>query len=104
MATIGLRGTRDAAVLTDGEIAVGCDLGKVAVTNDKGEVECGPDSPTLFSTVKENEAPVATAEIPPILDTTSFDVEGGLELEPESTEELPRKRSSLKKGLKMKSL
>lgn len=98
VATIGLRGTRDAAVLKDGELSVGCDEGKVAVINDIGEVECGPASPTLFSVVKENEAPMASVEIPEILATTSFEVEGGLPLEHESTEELPPEAEQPEEG------
>lgn len=81
VATMGLRGTRFVAIFDSGKLSSSCDQGKIVVSNDKGEVEIGPTSNTLFSTVAEGEAPMPSTEMPPelaVLETVgAFDVEGG---------------------------
>lgn len=81
VAAMGLRGTRFEAILNNDKLSAACDQGKIAVSNDKGEVEIGPSSNTLFSTVAEGEAPMPSTEMPPELAAVeasgAFDVEGG---------------------------
>lgn len=78
LATIGVRGTIFEAILANHRLSVGCEEGKVAVTNDKGEVEIGPMSNTLYAIVQEGGAPMPSKEMPSDLAAVSFDVEGGI--------------------------
>lgn len=89
VATIGLRGTTYKAVLENGQLSVGCEYGTVVVSNDQGEVNIGPTSDTLYSTVAENQAPAPSVEEPADLASTSFAVEGGESFGAEPGEEDP---------------
>lgn len=77
LATIGLRGTIYEAVFANRKVSAGCEEGKIAVTNDKGEVEIGPTSNTLYAIVIEGEAPLPSMKMPSDLAAVSFEVEGG---------------------------
>lgn len=77
LATLGLRGTIYEAIYHNGKVSAGCEEGKIAVTNDKGEVEIGPSSNTLYAIVIEGEPPLPSIKKPSDLASVSFEVEGG---------------------------
>jgi hypothetical protein len=75
VATIGLRGTVYEAVLVNDRLSVGCEDGKAVVSNEKGSVEIGPSSNTLYAIAQKGKAPIASKEIPPDL-ATAFGAPG----------------------------
>lgn len=77
LSTIGLRGTIYEAIFHNGKVSVGCEEGKIAVINDKGEVVIGPTSNTLYAIVIVGEAPLPSIKKPSDLASASFEIEGG---------------------------
>lgn len=76
LATMGLRGTIVEAALANSKLSVGCEEGKVVVSNGKGEIEIGPGSNTLYAVVSEGKAPMPSKEKPLDLAAASFNIEG----------------------------
>lgn len=78
IATIGVRGTIYETLLKEKCLYASCEDGTLLISNEKGKLEIGPQSKTLYASVEEGKAPVALNEKPAALANTSFDVEGGI--------------------------
>lgn len=89
IATIGLRGTIYEALLANGKLFVGCEEGKLVVSNAIGKLEIGPSAPTLYAIVSAGEAPLPSTQKPAELAAVSFDVEEGLSIEAQKAVQQP---------------
>lgn len=88
VAVIGLRGTTYEAILVNGNLYAGCDEGTVSISNEFGELEIGPHSPSRYAVVMKGKKPQPLNEKPNEL-AISFEVEGSPAIESPQSQPQP---------------